>query len=120
MLLDDLVARKPEENAAFTDHRIASAQRAARRVGLNLTEDDAIRWITINPAWALGIHNQTGSLEVGKNADLVLWTGNPFSVYSRAERVWIDGALMYDRTDPRSHWRTDFELGYIRTPGGSR
>lgn len=98
----------------------AKSLAAARRVGLNLTEEDAIRWITINPAWALGVHNQTGSLEVGKNADLVLWTGNPFSVYSRAERVWIDGALMYDRTDPRSQWRTDFELGYVRTPGGSR
>ena len=59
----------------------------------------------------------------GKNADVVLWSGNPFSVYSRPEKVWIDGAMLYDRSDPAQKWRTDFELGFvpqIRVPGGSR
>ncbi len=98
----------------------AKSLAAARQAGLTISEDDAIRWITINPAWALGIHGQTGSLEVGKNADVVLWSGNPFSVYSRAEKVWIDGALMFDRLNRESQWRTDFELGYVRTPGGNR
>ncbi|MEX2181011.1 MAG: amidohydrolase [Gemmatimonadaceae bacterium] len=93
---------------------------AARRAGLTITEDEAITWITINAAWALGIHDQTGSIEVGKNADLVLWSGDPFSVYTRAEKVWIDGALLYDRNDPAMQWRTDFELGYVPTPGGNR
>jgi hypothetical protein len=44
-------------------------------------------------------------------ADVVIWSGNPFSVYSQAERVYIDGALMYDRNDPARSPRTDFELG---------
>jgi imidazolonepropionase-like amidohydrolase len=98
----------------------AKSLAAGRRIGLALTEEDAISWITINPAWALGIHEATGSLEVGKSADVVLWSGHPLSVYSRAERVWIDGALMYDRNDPRQQWRTDFELGYVPTAGGNR
>ena len=67
--------------------------------------------------------DRIGSIEVGKNADVVLWSGNPFSVYTRAEKVWIDGALMFDRTDPTQKWRTDFELGFVpdmRLPGGTR
>jgi imidazolonepropionase-like amidohydrolase len=101
----------------------AKAMYAGRDVGVTITPDQAIRWITINPAWALGLQDRIGSLEVGKNADVVLWSGNPFSVYSRAEKVWIDGALMFDRTDPAQVWRTDFELGFvpqIRLPGGTR
>ena len=47
----------------------------------------------------------------GKMADVVLWNGNPFSVYTRPERVWIDGAQMYDANDPRTRPVSDFELG---------
>jgi imidazolonepropionase-like amidohydrolase len=93
---------------------------AARAAGLNISDEDAIRWITINAAWALGIDRQTGSLEAGKNADVVLWSGNPLSVYSRPEKVWIDGAMLYDRLDPTQQWRTDFELGYVPNVGGIR
>ncbi len=93
---------------------------AARLAGLTISDEDAIRWITINPAWALGIESKTGSLEVGKNADLVLWSGNPFSVYTRAEKVWVDGAMLYDRLDTAQKWRTDFELGYVPNDGGTR
>jgi imidazolonepropionase-like amidohydrolase len=75
--------------------------------------------MTINPAWALGLDGVTGSLTPGKNADVVLWSGNPFSVYSRAEKVWIDGAMMYDRLDPASQWRTDFELGFVPANRGA-
>ena len=56
-----------------------------------------------------------GSIEKGKNADLVLWSADPFSVYARTEKVWIDGALLYDRSDPSEQWRTDFELGFVPT-----
>jgi imidazolonepropionase-like amidohydrolase len=98
----------------------AKSLAAGRLAGLTLTEEDAISWITINPAWALGVHQQTGSLEPGKNADLVLWSGHPLSVYTRAERVWIDGAMLYDRNDPAQQWRTDFELGYVPGPRGTR
>ena len=86
-----------------------------------MSPDEAIKWLTINPAWSIGLDDRIGSIEVGKNADVVLWTGNPFSVYSLPEKVWIDGAMMFDRTDPSSWWRTDFELGNVPLPqGGSR
>jgi imidazolonepropionase-like amidohydrolase len=101
----------------------AKAMYAAREIGTSISQDQAIKWITINPAWALGLQDKVGTIEVGKNADVVLWSGNPFSVYSRAERVWIDGALMFDRSDPAQRWRTDFELGFVpdlRPPGGQR
>ncbi|MDB4886979.1 MAG: amidohydrolase [Gemmatimonadetes bacterium] len=87
-------------------------------LGINVSDDEAVKWITINPAWALGLQDRIGSIEVGKNADVVLWSGNPFSVYSRAEKVWVDGAMLYDRTDPAARWRTDFELGYVPEQGG--
>jgi imidazolonepropionase-like amidohydrolase len=100
----------------------AKGMHAGRRLGVQVTEEDALKWVTINAAWALGLHGQIGSLETGKNADVVLWSGNPFSVYSRPERVWIDGAQMFDRNDPSEQWRTDFELGFVPAPtiGGSR
>jgi imidazolonepropionase-like amidohydrolase len=82
-------------------------------IGIRVSEDDAIKWITINPAWAIGLDDKIGSLVAGKNADVVLWDKNPFSIYARAEKVWIDGAMLFDRLDPRQRWRTDFELGYV-------
>jgi imidazolonepropionase-like amidohydrolase len=78
-----------------------------------------MKWITYNPAKAAGILDQTGTLEVGKDADVVLWSGNPFSVYSKAEKVFIDGALAYDRDDPKKRPVTDFELG-ILNPNSAR
>jgi len=50
-------------------------------------------------------------LEVGKRADLVLWDKNPFSIYARAERVYLDGGVAYDRNDRRYQPKSDFELG---------
>lgn len=91
----------------------AKAMAEGNRIGLPVSEDEAVRWMTINPAWALGIDDRTGSIEVGKSADVVLWSADPFSVYSKAEKVWIDGAMMYDRLDPAHLWRTDFELGFV-------
>ena len=91
----------------------AKAMAEGNRIGVPVTEEDAVKWMTVNPAWALGIDDRTGSLEAGKNADVVLWSGNPFSVYSRAEKVWVDGAMLFDRLDPSQQWRTDFELGFV-------
>ena len=88
----------------------AKAMAAARRQGMTVTEVDAIVWITLNAARALGIDAETGSLEIGKAADVVLWDGNPFSVYSRAQQVYIDGYRYYDRNDPDRQPRTDFDL----------
>jgi imidazolonepropionase-like amidohydrolase len=95
----------------------AKAMAAGNRIGLHLRPEDAIRWLTINPAKAVGIDRQTGSLEDGKMADVVIWSGDPFSVYTRAEKVYIDGVLQYDEKDPAHRWRTDFELGTMDAPG---
>lgn len=89
----------------------AKAMTAGHRAGIEVTEDQALRWITINAAWTLGIDDRTGSLEEGKMADVVVWSGHPFSVYTRADRVYVDGLLAYDRSRPRPVHQTDFELG---------
>jgi imidazolonepropionase-like amidohydrolase len=62
-----------------------------------LTENEALKTITINGAIQLGIDKKVGSLEAGKDADVVLWTGNPLSVYSRVETTYIDGEVFFDR-----------------------
>ncbi len=91
----------------------AQAMWAGRRAGMQITEAHAIKWITSNPAWILGIDSATGTLEPGKHADVVLWTKDPFSVYTHAEKVFNDGWLVYDRDDPAHQPRTDFELGQV-------
>tara|TARA_B100000945_G_scaffold216254_1_gene174428 strand:+ start:1550 stop:2929 length:1380 start_codon:yes stop_codon:yes gene_type:complete len=88
----------------------AKALAAGRRAGFDISEGRAMTWITKNPAKSLGILDQTGTLEQGKDADLVIWNGNPFSVYTKAEQVYIDGALTFDKaTNFMPH--TDFDLG---------
>ena len=61
----------------------AKAQAAGRRIGINIPDEVAWEWLSFNPAKALGISDKTGSLKPGKMADVVLWNGNPFSVYTR-------------------------------------
>jgi imidazolonepropionase-like amidohydrolase len=90
----------------------AKGMAEGNRLGLNISEDEAIKWLTINAAWALGLDDRIGSIQTGKNADVVLWSGDPFSVYSRAEKVWVDGSMLFDRMDVAQRWRTDFELGF--------
>ena len=89
----------------------AKALADGRRARINVSEEVAWTWLSANPAKALGIFDKTGSLRPGKMADVVLWNANPFSVYARPERVWIDGALMYDANDPKRRPVSDFELG---------
>jgi imidazolonepropionase-like amidohydrolase len=89
----------------------AKALAHGRRAGLQMTDAQAWKWLSANPARSLGIYDRTGSLAPGKMADVVLWNGDPFSVYSRPEKVWIDGAMMYDSNDPRRRPVSDFELG---------
>lgn len=92
---------------------------AGLRAGLVISRDEALRWITRNPAWALGIDDRVGTLEEGKNADVVLWSGDPFSIYSRADVTFIDGAIVYDRSDPDRQFQSDFELGILGSGGGA-
>ena len=89
----------------------AKALADGRRAGYNITDASAWRWLSLNPARALGIAERTGSLKQGKMADVVLWNGNPFSTYTRPDKVWIDGAMMYDAANPRIRPVSDFELG---------
>ena len=89
----------------------AKAQADGRRMGINISDAEVIKWLTYNPAKALGISDKTGSLKPGKMADLVLWNGNPLSVYARPYKVWIDGALMFDASNPKIRPVSDFELG---------
>ena len=89
----------------------AKAIAAGRRAGIEISEADAMRWLTSNPARAMGIEDQTGALRSGLRADVVLWSGNPFSVYTRPERVWVDGALLFDMFNPQLRPESDFELG---------
>ena len=89
----------------------AKAMAAGRRAGIAIAPERAIRWITSAPAVMLGIGDRVGTIAPGRNADLVLWSGDPFSVYSSAEKVFIDGALAFDRSDPTRQPVSDFELG---------
>ncbi|MGD8580905.1 MAG: amidohydrolase family protein, partial [Lysobacterales bacterium] len=89
----------------------AKAMTRGRRAGMDIEPERAIRWVTSNAAKALGILDRTGTLEPGKMADVVLWNGNPFSVYALADQVYIDGALLYARNNPARQPESDFELG---------
>lgn len=89
----------------------AAGLAAGRRMGMTISEERAMSWITLNPARSLGIADQTGSLEAGKRADVVIWSANPFSVYARADQVFIDGGLSFDRMNPAYQPLSDYELG---------
>ncbi|MFK8053651.1 MAG: amidohydrolase [Woeseiaceae bacterium] len=98
----------------------AKAMAAGRRAGLEITDAHAMQWITSNAADALGIGDQTGTLAEGLNADIVVWDRSPFSVYSRALHVYIDGQLMYDRSNDEAQPVTDFALGRVVSAGAGR
>lgn len=94
------------------NQEVAKAWADGNRAGLNISRADAWKWLTYNPAKALGILDETGSLEVGKRADIVLWSAEPFSTYARPEKVMLDGALVFDKAvglKPTS----DFRLGQV-------
>ena len=63
----------------------------------DLTEEQALKLVTINPAIQLGIQDRVGSIEVGKDADLAIWNAHPFSVYARVDTTFIDGEVFFDR-----------------------
>jgi imidazolonepropionase-like amidohydrolase len=89
----------------------AKAAGAGRRMGIDVPPEQLVTWVTRNPARLLGLADRIGTLAPGRNADLVLWSGNPFSVYTKADLVFIDGAVAFDRSDPSKQPRSDFELG---------
>jgi imidazolonepropionase-like amidohydrolase len=93
------------------NQEVAKVLASGRHAGIDVPEQVAWKWLSLGPATALGIADRTGSLKPGKMADVVLWNGNPFSVYTRPEKVWVDGALLYDANDPGRRPVSDFELG---------
>jgi imidazolonepropionase-like amidohydrolase len=97
-----------ESEIRHLNQEAGKALAAGRRLGLKIDDDAALRWLTANPAWALGIDDRVGTLEPGKMADVVVWDRHPFSVYALAQRVYVDGALAFDRRAARA--TTDFEL----------
>ena len=109
-----IVHSDSSEGIQRLNQEAAKAMARGQRMGLDIPPERAIRWVTGNPAKAMGILDQTGTLEAGKMADVVLWSGNPFSVYTQADQVWIDGALVYDRADPAIQPVSDFELGQLQ------
>ena len=115
-----IVHSDSEEGIQRLNQEAAKVIANARRAGMAIAPEHAIRWLTANPAKAMGIDGQTGTLEAGKMADVVLWNGNPFSSYAQAEQVYIDGARLYDRRDPARQPRSDFMLGQSTATGGVR
>ncbi len=87
----------------------AKAFYQAKASGLKVTENDALRWITANPAWALGVSDVTGTLDEGKRADVVVWSAHPFSVYAKAEKVWVEGVREFDIEKGAPEW-SDFKV----------
>jgi imidazolonepropionase-like amidohydrolase len=94
----------------------AKVMASAKRVNIDISPEHAMRWITFNAAKSLRIEDKTGSLAAGKMADVVVWNGTPFSTYAKAEQVYIDGALMYERGNPALQPKADFMLGQEAQP----
>ncbi len=109
-----IVHSDSSEGIQRLNREAAKAMTRGQRAGLDISPEQAIRWITANPARSMGILEHTGTLEAGKMADVVLWSDNPFSVYAKADLVWIDGALVFDRSDPARQPVSDFELGQLQ------
>ena len=106
-----IVHSDSEEGIQRLNQEAAKAMAHGTRIGVAIAPEHAIRWLTANPAKALGIAALTGTLEAGKMGDVVVWNGSPFSVYALAEQVFIDGANVYDRAHPAVEPRSDFLLG---------
>lgn len=92
------------------NQEIAKALSDGQRMGLDISEEEAWAWVSSNPARALGIFDETGSLEAGKRGDVVIWSANPYSTYAVADQVFIDGALLYDRDDESRQTVRDFRI----------
>jgi imidazolonepropionase-like amidohydrolase len=114
-----IVHSDSDEGIQRLNQEAAKVMVRGERAGLSLPPERAIRWITSNPAKALGIADRVGTVEAGKMADVVVWNRNPFSVYALAEQVYIDGTLAFDRAHPEPERRSDFLLGQP-IEGGAR
>ncbi|HWM27842.1 MAG TPA: amidohydrolase family protein [Woeseiaceae bacterium] len=115
-----IVHSDDERGIQRLNQEAAKIMGAATRADIDIPPERAIQWLTRNAAKALGIGDTVGTLEAGKMADVAVWDRNPFSVYSRVERVYIDGALVFHRDDPSVNPVTDFSLGTTAMTGGAK
>ena len=65
----------------------------------NISQEEAWKFVTLNPAKLLNLDDKVGSLKVGKDADIVIWDGHPMSLYTKAEQTYIEGALYFDKNE---------------------
>jgi N-acetylglucosamine-6-phosphate deacetylase len=82
-------------------------------------EEEALKFVTLNPAKQLGIDKRVGSIEVGKDADLVVWSGPPLSTLSRCEQTWVDGRRYFDRTEDQAMRKRDADRQGEADPEGA-
>jgi imidazolonepropionase-like amidohydrolase len=108
-----IVHSDSDEGIQRLNQEAAKAMLRGNRAGLDIPPERAIRWITYNAAKSLGVHEQTGSIERGKMADVVLWNQDPFSIYAKPLQVYIDGVLRYEQDNPSLSPQSDFELGQL-------
>ncbi|TBR11376.1 MAG: amidohydrolase [Lysobacter sp.] len=115
-----IVHSDSEEGIQRLNQEAAKVMAHAKLAGIDIPPERAIRWLTSNAAKSLGVLERTGTLEAGKMADVVVWNGTPFSVYAKAEQVYIDGARVFDRADAARQPVSDFMLGQGVQKGGVR
>jgi imidazolonepropionase-like amidohydrolase len=111
-----IVHSDSSEGVQRLNQEAAKVIASAKRVNINISPEQAMRWLSYNAAKALRIEDKTGSLSAGKMADVVVWNGTPFSSYAKAEQVYIDGALMFERGNPALQPKADFMLGQEAQP----
>ena len=90
--------------AIQSDHPVIEqrwlALEAAKASRFGLGDDEALRAVTLNPAWMLGLDGRIGSLEVGKDADVALWSAHPFTIGARVEELFIEGRSIHRAVPP--------------------
>jgi len=106
-----IVHSDSSEGIQRLNQEAAKAMVRGWELGYEITPEHAIQWLTENPAKAMGILDQTGTITTGKRADLVLWNRDPFSVYALPDAVYVDGALVHSRADASKQHVSDFLLG---------
>jgi imidazolonepropionase-like amidohydrolase len=119
-----LLARAGVKIAITTDHPVVPINFLVYQVILSVKEgldrEVALRSITINPAEILGLDARVGSLEVGKDGDVVIWDGDPLEIMSRARTVIIEGRQVYEFDDAAGHGVTVDPYTELSTTGAQR
>jgi imidazolonepropionase-like amidohydrolase len=112
-----IVHSDSDEGIQRLNQEAAKVMAHARSIGIEIPPERAITWLTSNAAKSLGVGDRTGSIEVGRLADVVVWNREPFSVYALADLVFIDGTVRWDRARPPAQPASDFLLGQPAVEG---